>query len=68
MPNYHYATLPQESVIAAARVCTAPDAYITEEPDITAARDLLAKGYRWVRSEEGFAIFEKRIATITQAP
>ena len=41
------------------QVLTNPDAYISEDATTAALRDLLAQGYRWVRHDEYWAIFEK---------
>ena len=57
--KYHYATLVSEDVAAAMQVLTNPDAYIAEDATTAALRDLLAQGYRWVRHDEYWAIFEK---------
>lgn len=57
--RYHYATLPAEEVCQAARVCTDPDSYVSDDSVSAAARDLLKKGYRWVRCDCGLAVFEK---------
>jgi hypothetical protein len=39
-----------------------PDAYVSDDPDTRAVRDLLAKGFRWVRTEGDVAVFEKEVA------
>ncbi len=57
--KYQYATLVSEDVAAAMQVLTNPDAYIAEDATTAALRDLLAQGYRWVRHDEYWAIFEK---------
>jgi hypothetical protein len=57
--KYQYATLPMEDVASAVQVLTNPDAYISEDATTAALRDLLAQGYRWVRHDEYWAIFEK---------
>jgi hypothetical protein len=57
--KYQYATLPMEEVASALQVLTNPDAYISEDATTAALRDLLAQGYRWVRHDEYWAIFEK---------
>ena len=57
--KYQYATLASEHVAAAMQVLTNPDAYIAEDGTTAALRDLLAQGYRWVRHDEYWAIFEK---------
>jgi hypothetical protein len=57
--KYQYATLPMEDVASAVQVLTNPDAYISEDATTAALRDLLAQGYRWIRHDEYWAIFEK---------
>lgn len=57
--KYQYATLVSEDVAAAMQVLTNPDAYIAEDGTTAALRDLLAQGYRWVRNDEYWSIFEK---------
>jgi hypothetical protein len=57
--KYHYATLPMEEVASAMQVLTKPDAYIAEDATTAALHDLLAQGYRWVRHDEYWAVFEK---------
>jgi hypothetical protein len=57
--KYQYATLPMEEVASAVQVLTNPDAYISEDATTAALRDLLAQGYRWIRHDEYWAIFEK---------
>jgi hypothetical protein len=64
--RYHYATIPAHHVIDGARLLTQPDAYLAEEPAFAVIRDLLLKGYRWIRTDtvagESYAIFEKAVA------
>jgi|GEM_PF-6374277 len=61
--KYQYATLPMEEVASALQVLTNPDvaAWRCSNEDATTAalRDLLAQGYRWVRHDEYWAVFEK---------
>ena len=61
MTRFHYVTVPMEQVFDAARLCTEPDSYIAEDRESKEIRDLLFKGYRWVRTDCGFAVFEKEI-------
>lgn len=57
--RYHYVTVPVDTVIGAARLLTEPDAYIASDPETDGIKELLKNGYRWIRSEDGFAIFER---------
>jgi methionine aminopeptidase len=50
-----------EDVAWAAHITTEPDAYVAEDATIRAVRELLAKGYRWVRTDGDWAVFEKEI-------
>lgn len=59
--GYDYATVPENAAIAATRVLTDQDAFISSEPEVEAVRNLLARGYRWIRTDSGWAVFEKII-------
>jgi hypothetical protein len=59
--RFHYATVPAEYVLLASRIDTGPDAYVADDAATIAVRDLLAKGYRWVRTDGEWAVFEKEI-------
>jgi hypothetical protein len=58
---FHYATVPAEYVLLCARVNAEPDAYVAEDATTIAVRELLAKAYRWIRTDRGWAVFEKEI-------
>lgn len=64
MTRYHYATVPADAVIGAARLCTEPDSFIADDGESKAIRELLANGYRWVRTDCGFAVFEKQVSLV----
>jgi hypothetical protein len=53
-----------EQVFDAARLCTEPDSYIAVDAESEAIRELLANGYRWVRTDCGFAVFEKPVSLV----
>jgi hypothetical protein len=59
--RFHYATVPAEYVLLASQVGSWPDAYVAEDATTIAVRELLAKGYRWIRTDAGWAVFEKEI-------
>ncbi len=59
--RFHYATVPMEDVAWEAHITTEPDAYVAEDATKIAVRELLAKGYRWVRTDGDWAVFEKEI-------
>jgi hypothetical protein len=59
--RFHYATVPAEYVLLAARVNVEADAYVAEDATTIAVRELLEKGYRWIRTDGGWAVFEKEI-------
>jgi hypothetical protein len=67
MTRYHYVTVPVETVIDLARLCTEPDSYIAEDEETRQVLAILRKGYRWIRSEDGLAIFEKGIEVVKRA-
>jgi hypothetical protein len=37
------------------------DAYVSEDSDTAAVRELLERGFRWTRTEGELAIFEKEV-------
>jgi hypothetical protein len=39
-----------------------PDAYVAEDAETIAVRNLPAKGYRWIRTDGGWAVLEKEIS------
>jgi hypothetical protein len=57
--KYHYFTVPASDVIGCARLCVEPDSYISDDPTSQALRELLRKGYRWIRTDGEYAVFEK---------
>jgi len=59
--RYHYATVKAETVFALAMVPRPKDSYISKDSDSEALKELLAKGYRWVRTDGEIAVFEKEI-------
>ena len=59
--RFHYATVSAEAVLLAGRIDVRPDAYVAEDAETIAVRNLLAKGYRWIRTDGGWAVFEKEI-------
>ncbi len=61
--TYHYATMPLGAVAEMGRVPAPEDGYLSEDENVRAIRDLLAKGYRWVRSDGEWAVFERIIET-----
>lgn len=44
-----------------------PDAYLSEDHETRALRTALAEGYRWVRTDRDFAIFEKTSLLVPRA-
>jgi hypothetical protein len=59
--RFHYATMPAEDVILACREAAEPDAYVAEDFRTRAVRRLVTEGYRWVRTDGDWAVFEKEI-------
>jgi hypothetical protein len=62
--RFHYVTIPVDSVIQAARLATEPDSYISEDSTSRAIQEILQKGYRWIRTDAEFAIFEKEFSLV----
>ncbi|MBE2180152.1 MAG: hypothetical protein IAE97_06740 [Chthoniobacterales bacterium] len=60
--RFDYATVSAEALRAVTARPMPPDSYVSQDRDTEAVRDLLAKGYRWVRTEGELAIFEKEVA------
>ena len=58
---FHYVTLPADAVCALAKMVTETDAFIAEARDSSAVRELLRKGYRWIRTDAGWPVLEKQI-------
>ena len=60
--KFEYACASAEAVLAVTARPMLPDAYVSQDRDTEAVRDLLANGFRWVRTEGEFAVFEKEAA------
>ncbi len=58
--EYEYATMPLGEVLPITSAVKHQDSYLSEDSPLQCYRELLRKGFRWVRSEEGQAIFERR--------
>ncbi len=70
MPRYHYITIPFDDIEPILRGIdpeAKPDAYVADDAPARILRDLLAKGYRWVRTDGDFAIFEQAIYAVSAA-
>ncbi|GEM_PF-1758174 len=59
--TYHYATVRADALVAMARVPAPEDSYLSLDGEVAAVRDLLAKGYRWIRTDGEWAVFERAI-------
>ena len=66
--KYHYALMPFSVVEPMLRVPIAEDAYISNDTESRALRDLLTKGYRWVRTDNEFCVFEKIVGLVSGLP
>ena len=60
--KFEYATVSADAVRAVTARPTQPDAYVSQDRDTEAVRDLLSRGFRWVRTEGELAVFEKEAA------
>ncbi len=58
MQRYHYVTLRVEALCQLTQYIFERDAYISTSPEKTAYEQLLAHGYRWVRTDGEWAVFE----------
>ena len=59
--GYEYACVSVEAVRALTAQPKYPDAYVSEDADTAAVRDLLKHGFRWIRTEWELAVFEKEV-------
>ena len=60
--RFHYATVPAEYLMLGARVDFGEgEAYVADDFQTRAVRKLLEKGYRWIRTDGEWAVFEKEI-------
>jgi hypothetical protein len=61
--RFHYVTVPAHHVADAALLCIEPDSYVAREEVGEKIKELLFRGYRWIRTDqiggESYAIFEK---------
>jgi hypothetical protein len=65
MNMFDYKVLSLESVLALCRYISpdeCPDSYMAEDAESKTLRDLLSNGYRWVRTDGGYAVFEKSLS------
>lgn len=58
--NFDYRLVPLHAMQAFIAI-TEADAFIAEDQTTGVVRGLLAQGFRWVRSEDGFAVLERQI-------
>jgi len=56
--RFKYAALPALAVQKIINVSVHKDSYITEDEVSFSLRTLLAEGYRWIRTDGDYAIFE----------
>lgn len=59
--RFHYATMPLSVVEPMMRVPQPPNAYLSQDAESTALKELLKKGYRWVRTDGDICVFEKAV-------
>ena len=59
--GYEYACVSVEAVRALTAEPKYPDAYVSDDADASAVRELLERGFRWVRTEAELAVFEKEV-------
>lgn len=66
--KYHYATMHASSLFDITHVPMPKDSFLTEDAEVKALRDLLMKGYRWIRTDGETAIFEKELTGVEFPP
>jgi hypothetical protein len=60
--RFHYASMKFASVVDMTYVpFKERDRYPSDDPDSKAFEELMAKGYRWIRTDNDWAIFEKEV-------
>lgn len=59
--KYHYATVKFSDLAPICKVPSPKDSYISEDETVKAVSDLLKKGYRWIRTDGEYAVFEKEM-------
>jgi hypothetical protein len=59
MMPYEYRTLSFGAVVDITAARVEPDSYLSADQDSIALAKLLAEGFRWVRTDDGHAIFER---------
>ena len=60
--GYEYACVNAEAVRALTMEPKYADAYVSEDSDTATVRELLERGFRWIRTEGEVAVFEKEMA------
>lgn len=58
MNRYHYVTMRAVTLCELTQYVFERDAYISTSPEKAALEQLLAHGYRWVRTDGEWAVFE----------
>ena len=63
MKRYEYAAMPLGEVLAlmSASLCSGPGAFLADDEASRAYKGLLERGFRFLRSEEGMAVFEREV-------
>lgn len=59
--QYHYATMLVEDIVPLLQMPVPEGAYLSEDHTTSTLRNLLRKGYRWIRTDGPYAVFEKLI-------
>ena len=59
--GYEYACVSVDAVRALTAEPKYPDAYVSENADTAVVRALLESGFRWIRTEDELAVFEKEV-------
>lgn len=59
--GYEYACVDVDAVRSLTMEPKYADAYVSEDSDTAAVRELLERGFRWIRTDGELAIFEKEV-------
>lgn len=62
MKRYHYVTVRAEALASLSQIISEPDAYVADCDLAKEVRGMLQKGYRWIRTDGGWAVFEKQVS------
>jgi hypothetical protein len=65
---YEYRAMPVAIVLGLVSALDRPGIYISDDAELRAYRNVLAGGFRWVRTDGEWAIFERFVSKSDDAP